>query len=301
MFEWTGKPGAARRGATRSVVAWCVAMAAFWLSGCRARDAIRLKVTPVPLSRREFLQTRAAARYPRAALRKPRSGASFAREADLAPLIVEQLPDSPRTDLVSQTSFGAAYRRDNGVADVDLTDRVVYAGTSQVSIDGAVHDQVLHLWVYPDDSGGGVTWRGIRTTLGADGFPLVWEVLSQGSRERCLYVSASLERAASASFGDVVPGRRHAVERSVESAPRTVVVRVIEDGPIPLGPYVYVSAEGKEVITLHCRCSPSQVDEFAISDYYELVPVESLDDDMLAWMPDPVDLSRFLRWVEPES
>jgi hypothetical protein len=67
-----------------------------------------------------------------------------------------------------------------------------------------------------------------------------------------------------------------------------VVARVIEDGPQPMGPIVYVSADGVTVETLICRCMSSQVDELVASETYPLVA-----DDALA--PPPADLLSLLR------
>ena len=77
--------------------------------------------------------------------------------------------------------------------------------------------------------------QGIRITLNSAGQPAIWEVLADGSGAELIFVSQSLEAAALAEFGKPLPGRRYAIERSVEEAPSVVVARVIDDGPMAHG------------------------------------------------------------------
>ncbi len=90
------------------------------------------------------------------------------------------------------------------------------------------------------------------------------------------FVSSSLELTAKESFKHVLPGRRFAIERPTDQAPAAIVAGTFEDGPIPMGPYVYLSAPDRRITTVICRCSPSQVGEFVQSVYYELIPLETL-------------------------
>ena len=50
-----------------------------------------------------------------------------------------------------------------------------------------------------------------------------------------------------------------------------VVARVLADGPMAMGPFVYLTEPGLEVTTLLCRCMPAQVDDFFANTYYELI------------------------------
>ena len=90
-----------------------------------------------------------------------------------------------------------------------------------------------------------------------------------------LFVSRSLESAARSTFGPPSPRRRFSIERLITDAPLSVVARVLDDGPIPMGPYVYVDSEGR-VTTVLCRCMPSQVRAFSGNGYYDLQPLEAL-------------------------
>ena len=68
------------------------------------------------------------------------------------------------------------------------------------------------------------------------------------------------------------------------AAPDVVVAGIVEDGPIPMGPYVYVDAADQRVTTLLCRCSPSQVDRITDTGYYQLEWGLASDLDS-AWLP----------------
>jgi hypothetical protein len=101
-------------------------------------------------------------------------------------------------------------------------------------------------------------------------------VLADPEPVEIVYVSTQLERAAIAAFGTAVEGRAHAVQQTVRTTPAVVVPRVLEDGPAPMGPWVYVQAPDHAVSTVLCRCMPSQVGEFAAETYYQLLPIEEL-------------------------
>jgi len=115
-----------------------------------------------------------------------------------------------------------------------------------------------------------------------DGFPCVWAILAAGfvrdhsAPLKLLFVSDSLEQAAAKAFGPPLPGRRYSIERDVGDAPTTVVPRIVEDGPIPMGPYVYLAADTHALTTLLCRCEPSQARSFIETDYYDLQDLADL-------------------------
>jgi hypothetical protein len=90
-----------------------------------------------------------------------------------------------------------------------------------------------------------------------------------------MFVSHSLEVAALAEFGKPLPGRRYAIESSVEEAPDVIVARVIDDGPVAMGPIVYLSASTRTVSTLICRCMPAQVRRLVATSTYDLLPFQS--------------------------
>ena len=195
-----------------------------------------------------------------------------------APLIVQEVDGG--VGPTDPNPFGAIVG-DGGAARVDPNRPTLYAETFTTRIKSVDYDQVVYFWRYPtrpdETLGLSREGRGVRITLGSDGFPLVWEALSTGTDTRVLFVSESLERAALREFGGPLPGRRFSIERAADEAPDVVVARIIDDGPVPMGPYVYLNAPPlRSVTTVLCRCMPSQVSEFVETNYYDLVPLETV-------------------------
>jgi hypothetical protein len=50
---------------------------------------------------------------------------------------------------------------------------------------------------------------------------------------------------------------------------------LLESGPTPLGPFVYVWQEDKNVNTVICRCMPSRVTSIPTTATYDLAPLGS--------------------------
>jgi hypothetical protein len=239
--------------------------------------------------------------FKRALFYKPRENGANGPEWTYAPLIVQEVDDGWEADLTEP--FGAITQKGT----IDQERPTVYVATSTARLGGREHDQVTYAWRYPErtpresclkDAG----MRGVRLTLSADGMPLVWEALSTEEPRRVLFVSNSLEEAAKREFGDPLPRRTFSVEREVAEARDVVVVRVIDDGPVPMGPYVYLSAlPRRDITTVLCRCSPSQVDEFVATRSYELLPLETTPKGLTRWQDfaradyQP-SLERDLRW-----
>jgi hypothetical protein len=128
--------------------------------------------------------------------------------------------------------------------------------------------------------------------------PVLWEALRGGDDERIFFVSKSLEEAAKKQFGGPLPGRRLSIERDNQDTPKTFVAGVLDDGPVPMGPYAYVdSSPDRNVTTVHCRCSPSQFDDAVETIEYRLLRAENLDAESLDKLAD-VRLEE-LREIEP--
>jgi hypothetical protein len=164
----------------------------------------------------------------------------------------------------------------NGTVTFDGSHPTIYSELAIVSIHGKPHIQATYLWFYSAaqsaSSNSVLTSQGIRLTLDSGGKPVIWEAMADTSGARVMFVSESLEAAARAKFGPPLPDRRYAVERSVEAAPAVVVARVIDDGPIPMGPFVYLSAGTRCVSTVLCRCMPPQVKSLFSTRTYDLAP-----------------------------
>ena len=266
------------------------------ISACRFhRNQLRPAIT---IERQRTLRARTLIEFSEAVFLKPRLDGMQGVEAELAPLIVEQFATDSQTGKPHRL-FGAVVENRDGKLEVDWTDRVVYTSVSCVRIGRREYRQVIHAWAYPGlESTDPILWRGVRATVGRDGFPLAWESLNSDKGGRLLFVASSLQRAAVEAFGEPVQDRCFAIERHAGETPWTVVLRIIEDGPIPMGPYVYLADRTHDVTTLLCRCSPAQIGRFVAEGYYDLVPLESLDKQAIEWIPDPIDLSLHLRWVD---
>jgi hypothetical protein len=231
--------------------------------------------------------------FERADLFKPQSGEVTGLMYELAPLILEERHvEGPRGN------------PDQGP---DLT---VFVTQSTATLAGREFGQITYRWCYPwcrKESFGrvacGKSWRVVCVTLDEHGFPLVHEMLGDDEPLYRLFVSKSLERAAADEYGAPLPGRISSLERSLDEEPTTLVVRVLEDGPTPMGPIVYVSERERAIVGLICRCMPSQVNQIGRTGNYRLVepnpteaaglaPVSSFDPDC----DDPSRLERILRW-----
>jgi hypothetical protein len=154
--------------------------------------------------------------------------------------------------------------------------RIVYFEEGKVQLNGKSHDQVTYVWdslSFANSTGAGATVQGIRITLNASGSPVIWEVLADNSGAELIFVSQSVEAAALKTFGQPLPGRRFAIESSLETAPNAMVARVIEDGPVPMGPIVHLNAGSQNVSTLICRCMPTQTKNLLATENYELRPL----------------------------
>jgi hypothetical protein len=153
---------------------------------------------------------------------------------------------------------------------------IVYFQEHKALLGDVVRDLVTFVWRVSDPiSRGGdpPPLQGIRITLNASNAPVVWEVLRDDSGGELIFVAKSLETAALESFGQPLGGRRFAIEPSLEAAPNAIVARVIEDGPVPMGPIVHLNAGSENVSTLICRCMPTQSKNLLATQTYQLRPL----------------------------
>jgi len=156
----------------------------------------------------------------------------------------------------------------------------VYFEEGKVQLNGTPHDQVTYVWnslAFASAKSAAPTVQGIRITLNASGSPVIWELLADDSGGELIFVSQSLEATALKTFGPPLVGRRYAVESSLENAPNAIVARVIEDGPVPMGPIVHLNAGSHNVSTLICRCMPTQARNLLASATYKLRPLAELN------------------------
>jgi hypothetical protein len=152
----------------------------------------------------------------------------------------------------------------------------VYFRADRIPIHGRLHDQFTYLWVYDagtaPEARSGLRRQGIRITLDSAGEPAIWEVLADSSGARILFVSESIEEDAVAAFKKPSSGRRFACERDVREGPDTIVAQTIPEGPVPMGPIVYLGALTHDVCSIVCRCMASQAGRLAGQNDFTLEP-----------------------------
>ena len=73
-----------------------------------------------------------------------------------------------------------------------------------------------------------------------------------------------------------LPGRRFWVERAVADTPGVVVARILEDGPTPMGPIVYLKSVSRDVSTVICRCMNAQASEVVGTSTYRLATLDDV-------------------------
>ncbi len=179
---------------------------------------------------------------------------------------------------------------------------VVYHHVDQALAAGRRCNQHDYHWWHR--AGKGAPWlpQGVRITVDEDDFPMVWEVLADDTGLRVLYVSEKLERRARQRHGEPLAGRAYVVERSTDETPGVVVARALTDGPVPMGPWVYMESGSGEVTTLICRCMPSQSDGPLVRTDYRLLEWNELSGRLDPWPPERADappgrrLDGWLRW-----
>lgn len=248
-------------------------------AGCRTAE-VRRSDPETPL-RYAAIYDRAEVQFASAEFFKPRAPSNPPIDVNLAPLIIQQcIEDDPRG--VGADRFGTARFADFGM-EIAPSSHAVYVGESTALLHGRPFPQLVFVWIYPVEAGD-PQWsvQGVRVTLNVEGAPIVWEVLTSDNGVSLVFVARSIEEAAARQFGPPLPQRRYAVERSISDQPYVVVARVIEDAPMPMGPFVYLMAGTRNAGTVICRCMPSQVDQFADTIEYDLLPLDLLG---------PLDLS----------
>jgi len=231
------------------------------------------------------LRRRAVQRFANAAYYKPRASSLGPAIDALAPLLVQKLPAQAHHDDVLSVQFGAVLDDRAGGLLVDPTLPTLYARYQPADPASGAWARVVFVWVYPaPEPTAGVVFRGLRMTLDPDGYPVVYEPLggladSSGvpGLVKPLFVDRSVETAAAARFGPPLPGRRFSIEPAIEEAPDLFVAGLLDQGPIPMGPYVYLDYPRSVATTLLCRCSPSQVDRFEVERWYDLRDLSELD------------------------
>jgi len=216
----------------------------------------------------QAIYARAGARFTNAVLFKPAEPAAPDLPFNLAPLIMLEVSE---TNLPPQLSDGLS----GAAGSSAKPGPVVCAWSDTLPLRGHPHARIAFYWnhapaVGPRQSANSA--QGVRITLGTNGQPMIWEVMADTSGRRLIIVSEELERRAIAEFGPPLAGRRFSVETAANGSPDTLVMRVIDDGPVAMGPIIYLAKDTRDVATIICRCMPAQAASLVGTRNYDLMP-----------------------------
>jgi len=159
----------------------------------------------------------------------------------------------------------------------DAAQPTVYYEINTVELQGANFVQIGYRWHYPqrqrkETPTGWLQEQGVRLTLDSSGNPVIWEVLDDTSGRLPVFIAESMEQRARMRFGAPLPGRAHAIEPALSNRSPMTVAWIIADGPVPMGPAVYVRQESHDVATVMCRCMPPQTTRLVDTQFYRLLP-----------------------------
>ena len=243
---------------------------------CMPPHEPRLRLTIEQARRRTVL------RFADAVLLKPEGDSSEHAGLKFAPIFVQELVEGE----ADVSPFGAWVEDGAGRLHVDPSEPTVYAARSYALINGTRYPQWAYLW-FPGagvgtgagagaapDSSRPPTWGLLRITTGSEGFPAIWEAYASGMAAGLIFVSHRVEESARDQFGPGLAGR-FAVEQPGGESGIAIVARVLDDGPQPMGPMVYLDGHG-QVTTITCRCMPAQVNAIERADYYALRATDGL-------------------------
>jgi hypothetical protein len=192
----------------------------------------------------------------------------------LAPLLLIETAATNIAELPAADRPGSL-EESNGLLRIAPSRAVVYAQRDAVTVRGRRLERFSYVWWYPPDSTDPQTTdicaQGIRITATPAGQSLIFEVLRSPGTAAVVVVSHSLESAALGEFRRPFPGRQFAVELPTDAPEAAKVARAIDDGPLELGPVVYLRRGRRTVATVICRCMPAQVRNIADTGYYDLV------------------------------
>lgn len=182
----------------------------------------------------------------------------------MAPLLVQGVPD------------GSSLRRPPRIAPAATPNSqpILKLDHSTATVVAGRHSQLAWTWQFSSSERvhcghGRPIAQAVRMSLDSTGSPVIWEVFDCRERYVVVFVAKSLESAALRAYGAALPGRRFAVERSAEEQPNVIVAGVLEDGPEPMGPFVYLD-ETCRITTILCRCMPARFENAVETIIYRI-------------------------------
>lgn len=263
-----------------------------WLAGVLLTACAAPEPNSPGLAREPSPPTTTETTFEQGVLFKPNPTMWESPAATLAPLLLWEVGQNTAVDCRG-APFGLV-----APGAVEASHPAVYAAETQRTVHGRPHAQVLYLWAYPAEREleREPRFAGVRITLSSAGHPVLWETMSSKPEARQLFVSRSLEDSARSEFGTPLPERRYVIEGT---DPAAAIVRILEDGPVPMGPIVYLEAASGRPSTVLCRCMPAQVREVIGTRNYDLLPIDNLLEHVSAEVvsrltaPEPL-----LRWPQ---
>jgi hypothetical protein len=277
----------------RAFAWWLLGITTFAVSAADASwEALRLEMA-----------ARTTNQVDHAVLFKPSEEASDTNSLRLAPLFLQEVRNTNQLHLMQITNaFGADPLPGNATQKADGASRVHFLW-QYPTLGGLVRTQISYVWfVSPVEADAAasnrVPWNGVRLTLNQRGEPVFWEILAETRGLRLVFSTYSQEFQARLKHGARFPGRNFSLESDPLKHPRVALARLLEDNTTPMGPIIYLTPEAKEVMTLICRCMPSQGKQVAATGYYSLRPMPP---EVLAAYPqlqaalDRQDLAEILR------
>lgn len=220
------------------------------------------------INRGEVIRQQAVNSLETAFLLKPLETESSGLAFQLAPLIFQECPASE--GCATPLKPGTLTPSESGPR-FAASASTIYWHMDTVELQGSPHARLAYIWFYPvaglAETNQFVA-QGVRITLDSNGRPSIWEILGKQSGTTILYVSNSFEQKARQEYGAPLPGAFHASDAGNTN---TVIARLLEDAPVPMGPIVHVNSGG-DMTSVICRCMPTQVNSLGGSGTYKLVP-----------------------------
>ncbi len=213
-----------------------------------------------------------------------------------APLMVIETAATDLAGLPASDQFGALEKAGERVT-VNPKRPTVYARREVVMLRGRPYERYSYVWWHPTlERATTIASQGIRITVTPAGQSIAFEIQGDATNAGAVVVSQAMEAAAMQEFRSPLPGRKFAIERAVGTPFAATVDRVIEDGPLELGPAVYLRANGRGVGTVICRCMPAQTRVIAATGYYDLVEWNAADAGLLGEAGGQHGI-KLLRWL----
>ncbi|MGB0716188.1 MAG: hypothetical protein ACPGXK_09935, partial [Phycisphaerae bacterium] len=270
------------------------------LAGCSINTTPR---HPMHFHARQLeLQRDAHAEFARADYFKPKPDQLGGRLDQWAPLIVQQNDATPPENPIDR--FGIVYEDDDELG-VDSSAATVYAMEQTLQFAGGPAHASAYWWRYENAR----NWQGFAVITIDKEKPITWFPLYCGARqcpygqqtdvaERPVFVASNCEQAMREAGEETAEGRLFAVDVPLEISRETYVARLVESGPLPMGPIVYLqhqngAAESAtqttngngsastalpnlRVSSILCRCMPSQAYEYVSENWYTMRPLDDL-------------------------